>query len=354
MNKINSGIILTSYWFSHAVIDFVCAATILWLYYTWEIFNEDLFYIALLYNCSAFGLQILFWALADKFKFSKSLALLWCLFVWLGPIFYSLHIPLLSVIGLGIGNALFHIWWWITTLAINPWKSKYPGIFVAPWAIGLFLGTTVWMMGYYTGIESLILLVISALAMFFSSYHFSPYSYIKKFTEKNSNKDRKLPALLILSLLFISVIIRSFIWFLVNYSRKEWFLISLIFVCFVALWKALWGILWDKYWWKKVWVWSLLLSLPFLLLWEYWMWFGLLWIFLFNITMPIVFSGMIKLYPEKSWTMFWLLCMALLIWALPKLLGVDYMWNEIILLIYFILISAFVVYCSFKAMKITK
>jgi hypothetical protein len=70
--------------------------------------------------------------------------------------------------------------------------------------------------------------------------------------------------------------------------------------------------------------------------------------------MPIVFSAMIKLYPEKSWTMFWLLCMALLIWALPKLLGIDYMWNEIILLIYFVLLSAFVVYCSFKAMKITK
>jgi hypothetical protein len=70
--------------------------------------------------------------------------------------------------------------------------------------------------------------------------------------------------------------------------------------------------------------------------------------------MPIAFSAMVKSIPEKSWTMFWLLCLALLIWALPKLLNIDYMWNEIILLIYLILLSAFVLYVALRSLNLKR
>ena len=353
MKTINKIWILWSYGFSHAVVDFVCASTAFWLYVKW-IDSSVFYYLVLLYNCLAFGLQSIFWILADRFHFSRSLAILWCIFLFGWPLFYFFNIPLIAIIFLWIGNALFHVWWWITTLAINPWESKYPWIFVAPWAIWLFLGIIFWWSWYYTWIESLIFLSISIFIMQFSSRKFHPYQLIKRYSESHSERDWKLPLILIISLLFISIIIRSFIGFLVNFSWKEWFLLSFILVFCIALGKALWGVLADKYWWMRIWVSSLVISLPCLLLGEYWMIFWILWIFLFNITMPIAFSAMVKAVPEKSWTMFWLLCLALLIWALPKLLNMDYMWHEIVLLIYLILLSAFVLYVALRALNIKK
>ena len=345
--------ILWSYSFSHAVVDFVCASTVFWFYVKW--IDASLFYyLVFLYNCLAFGLQSVIGIIADRFHFSKSLAILWCAFLLWWPLFYFLNLPLIAVIFLWIGNALFHVWGGITSLALNPWEAKYPWIFVAPWAIWLFLGIWFWNNGYYTWRESLILLAISILIMRFSSREIHPCELIKKYSLSHNERDWKLPLVLIISLLFISIIIRSFIGFLVNFSWKEWFLLSFIFVMCVALWKALGWILADKYWWIRIWVSSLIISLPCLLLWEYWMIFWMLWIFLFNITMPIAFSAMVKSIPEKSWTMFWLLCLALLIWALPKLLNIDYMWNEIILLIYLILLSAFVLYVALRSLNLKR
>jgi hypothetical protein len=68
--------------------------------------------------------------------------------------------------------------------------------------------------------------------------------------------------------------------------------------------------------------------------------------FLFNITMSIALVGMVKVSPNKPWFSFWLLCMWLLIWALPTLLHVNYQWLEIILLIYFILLSAWAIWVA--------
>jgi hypothetical protein len=83
-----------------------------------------------------------------------------------------------------------------------------------------------------------------------------------------------------------------------------------------------------------------LLSLPFLLLWEMWPVCWFIGIFLFNITMSIALVGMVKVVPDKPWFSFWLLCMWLLIWALPTLLHMNYQWMETILLIYLVLLSA--------------
>ena len=353
MRTVNKNFILSSYSFSHAVVDFVCAASVFWCYINW-VDTSFFFYLILIYNCLAFGLQSIFGIIADHLHFSKSLAILWCISLFWWPLFYFFNIPFLAVIFLWIGNALFHVWWWITTLAINPWKSKYPWIFVAPWAIWLFLGVFFWNSWYYSWIESIILLVMSILSMWFSSRNFHPYQLINNYSKENSKSDWKLPLLLIISLLLISIVIRSFIGFLINFSWKEWFLLSFIFVIFIAFGKALWGILADRFWWLRIWVSSLILSLPCLLLGEYWLIFWMLWIFLFNITMPIAFSAMVKAAPEKSWTMFWLLCLALLIWALPKLLNIDYIWNETILFIYLILLSAFVLYVALDALNIKK
>ena len=186
-----------------------------------------------------------------------------------------------------------------------------------------------------------------------SSKDFLPYKIIKDHTKKESPKkhDWKLPVIIIISLFIICIIIRSSVWFLVNYSRKTWALISISFVVCLALWKAFGGIIADKWWWLKIGVGSLLLSLPFLLLWEMYPVCWFIGIFLFNITMSIALVEMVKLVPDKPWFSFWLLCMWLLIWALPTLLHMDYQWMETILLIYLILLSAWALGVALNAEK---
>ena len=343
--------LLSSYWFSHAVIDFVCTGTLFWFLLQYGVDFQLSLILILLYNILAFWLQSIIGIIADYFKFSKSLAFLWCLFVAWGPLFFFLWLPYLTVLFLWIGNALFHVWWGVVTLALDPWKASYPWLFVAPWALGLFLWTMAWMQWYYTWYESLVLLCLACILMYYSSKNFDAYQHILRFSKEHSKKDFLIPIVLIITMLLISIVIRSFVWFIVNFSWKSGFIISLGFVICIVLGKALWGVLADRFWWKKVWVASLLLSLPCLFFWELSPLIWMIGIFLFNITMPISFSWMVIAKPEKSWSLFWLLCLALLIGALPSLLQVDYQWNEDILLVYFILLSAFLVYSALTVLR---
>jgi hypothetical protein len=74
-------------------------------------------------------------------------------------------------------------------------------------------------------------------------------------------------------------------------------------------------------------------------------------IFLFNITMSIALVWMVKVVPNKPWFSFWLLCMWLLIWALPTLLHMNYQWMETIFLIYLVLLSAGALWVALNSEK---
>ena len=344
--------ILSSRSFSHMVIDFCCAATIFSIWNLWLLSTETFIQWVLLYNILAFGLQLFLWIFADKTEYSKSISYIGCVLVWIWVCILATY-PVISMIFLWIWNACFHIWGWILTLALNPWKAREPWIFVAPWAIGLAIWAILWKSWNFYCREWLLLLWLWLITMIRSSKDFLPYKNIKGQTKKESLKkhDWKLPVIITISLLTICIIIRSSVGFLVNYSWKTWVLISISFVVCLALWKAFGGIIADKWWWLKIGVGSLLLSLPFLLLWEIYPVCWFIGIFLFNITMSIALVWMVKVLPDKPWFSFWLLCMWLLIWALPTLLHMDYQWMETILLIYLILLSAWSLWVALNAEK---
>ena len=342
--------ILTSRSFSHMVVDFCCAATIFSIWNLWLLSTETFIQWVLLYNILAFGLQLFLWIFADKSEYSKSISYIGCVLVWIWVCILFTY-PIISMIFLWIGNACFHIWWWILILALNSWKAREPWIFVAPWAIGLAIWTMLWKAGNFYCREWLVLLWIWLITMIWSSKDFLPYKNIKGQTKKESLKkhDWKLPVIITISLLTICIIIRSSVGFLVNYSWKTWVLISISFVVCLALWKAFGGIIADRWWWLRIWVGSLLLSLPFLLLWEMYPVCWFIGIFLFNITMSIALVWMVRVLPDKPWFSFWLLCMWLLIWALPTLLHMNYQWMETILLIYLVLLSAWALWVALNA-----
>ena len=347
--------ILSSYSFSHMVVDFVCATLVLSFGSLWIVDTTTLIDYIILYNILAFGLQTPIGYFADNFKISKSLSLISCVLLAISLIIFYLNFSLTCVIIIWIANACFHIWWWITTLTLEPWRARIPWIFVAPWALWLFLWILYWKSWNLFWWECLALLITAFTTMLFSSLQFNPYEIAKNFYKEEIKKKItfKIPAILITGLLFISIIIRSMIWFLIQYSWKSEILFWLFFILCIVTGKFFWGILADKYGWKKIWVGSLILSLLCLLLGENYFIFWMIWIFLFNITMPIAFMWMIKSYPWRRWLMFWLLCLALLIWALPMLFNIQFN-NRTIVVVYLILLSSILLYIALDSLRIKK
>jgi hypothetical protein len=64
--------------------------------------------------------------------------------------------------------------------------------------------------------------------------------------------------------------------------------------------------------------------------------------------MPIALVWMYQLSPKKPWIIFWLLCLALLLWSLPYLLQVNFQNQETMLIIYFILLSSWCLWVGLK------
>lgn len=347
MNSKIKTAILSSWSFTHMVIDFCCAANIYSIWFNHWLEVEVLSIGIILYNCLAFWLQILIWALCDTFKWSKSVGYLWCILVWLGVGLYAIS-PMIAIILVWIWNACFHVGWWITTLALSKWWASENWIFVAPWAIWLTAWLLCWKMGIFNPLIWIGLLIICLSLLLLSNKHYSAYQEIWKIKEINNWKEFLLPIFLLFFVFFTSIFIRSLVWFLINYSWKVWIPIVLWFTFAIALWKAFWWIIADRFWWMKIWIWSLILSLPFILIGEQIPAFWFIGIFLFNITMPIALVWMYQLSPKKPWIIFWLLCLALLLWALPYLLQVNFQNQETMLIIYFILLSAWCLWVGLK------
>lgn len=333
--------ILSSYGFAHMVVDFVCACTIMTIYAKWLLCAQEIFFAILTYNILAFGLQTVFGALTDKFQCPKLVALLGCGLVALWAVILN-FCPWCATILVWIGNALFHVWGGVICIWLNPEKATPSGIFVAPWAFGLLMWIMLWKSGNFVWWYGVALLAISAISMFLSSKNMNVYNIVSQFAKENK-MDFKVWVATISILLLLSIVIRSFVWFIVNYPWKIWTLVIIFTIC-IVLWKALWGVLADRFGWKKVWVISLLVSLPCLLFGSQSIVCGMIGIFLFNITMPIALIALIKAMPKRWWLAFGLLCLALLIGALPSLIWINFSEITNVLLIVLILISSLVLY----------
>ena len=333
------------------VIDFVCASVVMTIYAKWMLNAQWAFFAILIYNILAFWLQTIFWALTDKFKCPKFVALLWCWLVALWAIVLR-FCPWCATILVWIGNALFHVGGGVICIWINPEKATPSGIFVAPWSIWVVLGILLWKSWNFVWRHGVISLLVSTILIRFYPRNDNTYKIVNSFSKENKI-NFKVWVWIISLLLLISIVIRSFIWFIINYPRKIWTLL-IIFTIFVMLGKSLWWVLADKFGRKKVWVISLLLSLPCLLFGSQSIIIWLIWIFLFNITMPIALIALIKAMPKRWWLAFGLLCLALLIWALPSLLLINFAEITNTLLILLILISSFVLYFALDWLWIEK
>ncbi len=309
---------LSVYGFSHALIDAICAAVIFSLIKSVD--SASFFNLVIIYSVIAFGLQVPFGVLVDKIKMPRASAIIGSIIT--GIAMFTIGIsPYLSIVLAGLGNALFHIGGGIISLNLTPKKASAPGIFVAPGAIGLFVGTLLGRANYQFSMVFSILIIISCILILVTK---SPkINYNKKSNKVNYFE-------LILLLLLISIAVRAFVGTAIIFPWKSNIALVIVLVSAVFLGKGLGGIIADKFGWIRTATISLLLSLPFLVFFPNIAYLGIIGMFLFNMTMPIILVAVSNMFPGRPGLSFGLNCLALLIGVFPFFIGGIFLKNSFV------------------------
>ena len=269
---------LSVYSVLHFAVDLTCA----WLMFSKIKPQEELWGAAMLfYNYFAFAMQLPLGILADRFNRNSYFAALGCVFVGLGCFLGSFGI--VSALCAGLGNGLFHVGGGLDTLNRRKGKCTPAGIFVAPGAFGLWLGTR------WGQAEALPLALGIALCLI---------GAVLPLICKNNDPDGKnaefsLPPIKSLAylgsaFLFAVVIIRGFAGLIFTFEWKPDFALPLILA--VVLGKTAGGILADLAGAKKTAVFSLLAA-GVLFVFGANPLCGILAVFLFNMTMPLTLTA---------------------------------------------------------------
>ena len=255
----------------------------------------------LIYNFCAFALQLPLGAVLDRLGGRKT------------PLLFASFGCALTVLGalshpavLGIGNALFHVGGGVDVIR-DGGKCEKLGIFVAPGAMGLYLG------GLIAGASALSLLPAGAAMGLLLCFVRGP-------GEISTAPSQKQPIFLLICC-FIVVVLRSFVGFQVVFPWKAGWL-AFAAVCAVVLGKMAGGILAARFGARHLTVCSLtaaamcyaLGTLPL---------FGLLALLCFNMTMPLTLHALWRRFPEYPGSVFGSLTLALFVGFLPTYFGIN-------------------------------
>ncbi|MBR4277853.1 MAG: hypothetical protein IKQ28_05400 [Lachnospiraceae bacterium] len=301
----------------HLLIDGICAFSMFGKY------AERGAEAYLFYNLFAFALQMPFGALCDAVCSKLSGRLVIKRFYWgvtlLGVLFTILGMAF-GFPALGVGNALFHIGGGLTSIKEDDerkLKGAGLGAFVAPGAIGIFLGkelSAFSSLGVYIRNAFIFLTLALVLAGFLRLYYEEKHFI---FLEKPSSKeDRFKDSLkdLILSafICFVVVVLRSFIGQSVGFSWKSSLALAFTATLAVAFGKAAGGFLAAKIGELKAVVISLTAASVFYIFSEIPV-CGILSLFFFNMTMPVTLYILIKKMPRLPGFSFGLLTFGLFV-----------------------------------------
>jgi FSR family fosmidomycin resistance protein-like MFS transporter len=329
---------LLMYGIAHAMIDGICAAMIGNISIK-QTGNADNLYIwIILYNVLAFGFQSILGIIIDYFKSPKLGAILGSVFVGLASVI-SVTYPIMAFIFAGLGNALFHVGGGTISLNLTPKKAIAPGIFVAPGALGLFVGTMIGKNGQFSVSISILILIILVVLMLNVKKPIINYDQIKIKINKFE---------LILFLVFLSIIIRSTVGLVIVFSWKTNINWLIFLTMMIVLSKGIGGYLADKFGWTKMAVGSLLLSIPFLIFGKDVPYFAILGMFFFNITMPITLVIISNLLPGRPGFAFGITCLALIMGALPAFSNLKIILGNQFVLLGLIITSSIILYRALK------
>ena len=334
---------LYSVW--HLLVDGMCAVAMFGKF----IPNEDGYFSILIYNFCAFALQMPFGVLLDalnardgkqKFDFGFLTAAIGVICTVAGAF--------TNPVILGIGNALFHIGGGVGTIHDNFEREKRKinnrlivrlGIFVAPGAIGLYLGTLLANAGMsdvkilWTSIGMLLCVILSWFAL---RRGHKTVTDEKDVVAEPVTKEKDVVADLaassdtaitrnrygIAAICLIVVVLRSYIGMSVGFSWKTGVLAGLLAVLALACGKTAGGFLAARYGLYRTAIVSLALA-AVCYLFSFVMTVGFAALFLFNINMPITLYWVICAFSRMPGFAFGILTFALFLGFLPKYMGIE-------------------------------
>ena len=131
--------LLISFAGAHFVVDASCALCASLLLSRWGVSSAEFYRLVMLYNLVAFGSQPLLGWLLDLGKCQREGMITGVLLTAAGCVIARSGLVPAALL-LGIGNALFHVGAGAGIYAISEGKAAPSGMFIAPGAVGLFVG----------------------------------------------------------------------------------------------------------------------------------------------------------------------------------------------------------------------
>ena len=327
------------YSITHLLID---AACIFVLYSTVKFNNLEssilAFIIIVLYNTIAFGVQAFIGKIFDRNKEPKICAIIGCLLTISAVLFW--RNPIITSILAGFGNAAFHVGGGIICLKLGDKQASIPGIYVAPGAMGLFMGAYIADKNLLPAYIFVILLSICTLFILIN----------KPKIETNQNTKNQIynKLLLIINMLLLAIIIRSFIGLSITLDWKTNISLAFLLTLAVVFGKMAGGIIADKLGWIKTTVSALIISSPLIA-------FGInnpilfiTGIFFFNFTMPVTLTAISNMLNNREGFAFGLTTLALIIGAYPFFAGINLTAKNTLIIFFIVILSAALIYFGLK------
>ena len=278
---------------AHFLVDALCVTT---LFSAGES-GERLMIGVILYNTLAFSTQCLVGLWIDRLRLCKTpeLASLAC--VILG---FALPIPFYLRIALvGLGNSVFHVAAGTVTLRSSCGKAWQLGVFVAPGAFGVTLGTVFPKFGWL--LAGLMLLCAAAIALTQTQ---------DDVLVQQSSSDRRFPVMPLI-LLTLAVAVRAIGGVAVSVPWKHTALHAFLLTAFVFAGKTAGGFVCDRIGAKRAAWLSIPLSAVCIAFFPQIMPLSLLGQLLLNLSMPVTLWLMYRLTPEAPGFAFGLAASAL-------------------------------------------
>lgn len=293
----------------HFVVDFVCAWSMFGFFREGSGGYENL----LIYNFCAFAMQMPLGTLLDVLgnRRGGKLPRLWAI----GGGVLTLIGALLHPAVLGLGNALFHVGGGMDVIGEDFAKSRKGrdlGVFVAPGAVGLYLGTRLGKSDASMFVLAVCTLVLALLAVVLLKGR--PHTYTAPETQGNG--------LALCLCCFAVVILRSYVGLSVSFPWKTGALFGWLAVAAVAFGKTAGGILAARFGMDRTIQFSLLLAAGCFLLGNIPV-FGLAALLLFNMSMPVTLYLLACQLPRLPGFSFGLLTFGLFLGFLPVYAGVQ-------------------------------
>ena len=273
---------------SHFLVDSVSAASL----YQGKIAPAII--ALLIYNTCAFTTQCLMGMLPDRYGHGNVFVLLSSLIITIGVIIPCP--PICKAVIVGLGNSLFHVSGGYLTLK-NSDNMGPLGVFVAPGAIGLFIGSNFHSICLPF---ALILVFLSILLVAKNKANIKGNLLIEKQNKKDYKYDVTNDKQLSLTILLLfAIATRAVGGSVVSFPWQTGLLFSAITVFCVFLGKGLGGFVADKFGIRNTATTSIIIASILIVFCSEWMIPSLIGQFILNMSMPITLYLIYKLLPGR-------------------------------------------------------